>query len=215
MSQLAGRVDFDGTMRNSSLWLNRFAELNTVGGEFRSIRMDYDSRLRPGGENGISAITVDSLKLGFGSRVVFDINTDNTTSDNIKSKYLSIETKDWKYGPEYLTPVFEFAVTGANGLTEGKYLLGTFEKIDGDIANINLLGLDNTKKCALELEGTSLYLVVYGLRDATSVVWTGSQGSVWDVATTENFVAEEDQAAINFVNGDKVLFGEDAAEIHH
>ena len=207
----AGRVDFDGTMRNSSLWLNRFAELNTVGGEFRSIRMDYDSRLRPGGENGISAITVDSLKLGFGSRVVFDINTDNTTSDNIKSKYLSIETKDWKYGPEYLTPVFEFAVTGANGLTEGKYLLGTFEKIDGDIANINLLGLDNTKKCALELEGTSLYLVVYGLRDATSVVWTGSQGSVWDVATTENFVAEEDQAAINFVNGDKVLFGEDAA----
>ena len=207
----AGRVDFDGTMRNSSLWLNRFAELNTVGGEFRSIRMDYDSRLRPGGENGISAITVDSLKLGFGSRVVFDINTDNTTSDNIKSKYLSIETKDWKYGPEYLTPVFEFAVTGANGLTEGKYLLGTFEKIDGDIANINLLGLDNTKTCALELEGTSLYLVVYGLRDATSVVWTSSQGSVWDVATTENFVAEEDQSAINFVNGDKVLFGEDAA----
>lgn len=207
----AGTVDFDGTMRNSALWLNRFAELNTVGGEFRSIRMDYDSRLRPGGENVISAITVDSLMLGFGSRVVFDINSDNTTSDNIKSKYLSIETKDWKYGPEYLTPVFEFAVTGANGLKEGKYLLGTFEKIDGDIANIKILGLDNTKKCALELEGTSLYLVVYGLRDATSVVWTGSQGSVWDVATTENFVAEEDQSAINFVNGDKVLFGEDAA----
>ena len=207
----AGTVNFDGKMRNSSVWLNRFAELNSVGGEFRSIRMDYDSRLRPGGENGISAITVDSLMLGFGSRVVFDINTDNNASDNFVSKYLSIETKDWKYGPEYLTPVFEFVVTGAAGLAEGKYLLGTFEKLEGDIADIKLLGLDNKKKCALEVEGTSLYLVVYGLRDATSVVWTGSQSNIWDVANTENFVSEDDQASINFVNGDKVLFGEDAA----
>ncbi|MGM9708013.1 MAG: autotransporter-associated beta strand repeat-containing protein, partial [Prevotella sp.] len=207
----AGTVNFDGTMRNSSVWLNRFAELNSTGGEFRSIRMDYDSRLRPGGENGISAITVDSLMLGFGSRVVFDINTDNVTSDNFVSKYLSIETKDWKYGPEYLAPVFEFVVAGTAGLAEGKYLLGTFEKIEGDIADIKLLGLDNKKKCALELDGTSLYLVVYGLRDATSVVWTGSQSSIWDVATTENFVSEDEQASINFVNGDKVLFGEDAA----
>ena len=204
----AGVVNFDGTMPNSSLWLNRFAELNSNGGIFRSIKMDYDSRLRPGGEGTIGGITADSLMLGFGSRVVFDVNGENIQADNIKAKLFTIETKDWKYGPEYLAPVFEFSVNGE--LAEGKYLIGTFDKVEGNISDIKLLGLDNKKKCALELEGTNLYLVVYGLRDATTVVWTGSESSVWDVANTENFALASDQSTVNFVNGDKVIFDDNA-----
>ena len=69
----AGVLNFDGKLLQSSLWLNRFAELNSDGGAFRSIKMDYDSRLRPGGADKAGTITVDTLRLGFGSRVVFDI----------------------------------------------------------------------------------------------------------------------------------------------
>jgi hypothetical protein len=31
----AGSLNFDGTLKNSPLWLNRFAELNSDGGTFR------------------------------------------------------------------------------------------------------------------------------------------------------------------------------------
>lgn len=206
----AGVVNFDGTMRNSALWLNRFAELNSNGGTFRSIKMDYDSRLRPGGEGTIGTITTDDLVLGFGSRVVFDINCDNQQTDNINAKQLTIETKDWEYGPQYLTPVFEFSVAGE--LVEGKYKIGTFDKVEGDISKIKLLGLSNRKGHELQLEGTTLYLVITSMRDATTVVWTGSESNVWDVAETENFTTGSDHSSEIFVNGDKVIFGDDAVQ---
>ena len=136
----AGVVNFDGTMLNSPLWLNRFAELNSNGGKFSSIKMEYDAKLRPGCADTKGTITTDNLSLGFGSRVVFDIYGD-LSSDFIQGKVLSIETKDWKFGPQYLTPVFEFNNHGTDGLAEGKYLLATFDKVEGDVSVIKLEGL--------------------------------------------------------------------------
>ena len=57
----AGVLNFDGKLLHSSLWLNRFAELNSDGGQFRSIKMDYDSKLRPGGADKAGSITTDTL----------------------------------------------------------------------------------------------------------------------------------------------------------
>lgn len=206
----AGVVNFDGTILNSPLWLNRFAELNSNGGKFRSIKMEYDAKLRPGCADTKGTITTDSLSLGFGSRVVFDIY-DDLSSDFIQGKVLNIETKDWKFGPQYLTPVFEFNNHGTNGLAAGKYLLATFDKVEGDVSVIKLEGLDNTRKSHLALEGNNLYLVVEGVRDAATVVWTGAESGTWDVANTENFAMASDATKANFVNGDKVLFNDDAA----
>lgn len=45
----AGTLCFDGTMTSSPLWLNRFAVLESDGGKFRSIKMDYASQLKIGG----------------------------------------------------------------------------------------------------------------------------------------------------------------------
>lgn len=206
----AGVVNFDGTMLNSPLWLNRFAELNSNGGKFSSIKMEYDAKLRPGCADTKGTITTDNLSLGFGSRVVFDIY-DDLSSDFIQGKVLSIETKDWKFGPQYLTPVFEFNNHGTDGLAEGKYLLATFDKVEGDVSVIKLEGLDNTRKSHLALEGNNLYLVVEGVRDASTVVWTGAESNTWDVANTENFAMASDATKANFVNGDKVVFNDDAA----
>lgn len=204
-----GVVNFDGTMLNSPLWLNRFAELNSDGGQFRSIRMDYGSKLRIGAAASKGTVATDSLHLGFGSRVIFDIYGD-LTSDCVNGKVLDIETKDWKYGPEYLTPVFEFSNHAADGLVEGKYLLATFDKVEGNVADIKLEGLSNSRKCRLSLEGNNLYLVVEGVRDASIVAWTGSESSTWDVANTENFTMVSGDGKANFVNGDKVIFNDDA-----
>ena len=200
----AGTVNFDGTMKNSPLWLNRFAELNSDGGVFRSIQMDYDAKLRPGRADNCGTITTDSLALGFGSRIVFDIYNDQT-ADQVKTKALAIEKKTWQYGPKYLMPVFEFVCHNMDKPVAGRYLIGEATALTGSLDNIRIEGISSTMKSSLLLEDGKLYLEISGMRDAGTIAWTGSESSVWDVANTENFSNEEGEADI-FVTGDKVWF---------
>ncbi|MBQ5455414.1 MAG: hypothetical protein IIT63_06265, partial [Prevotella sp.] len=209
----AGVVNFDGTMKNSSLWLNRFAELNSNGGTFRSIKMDYDAKLRPGRADNKGTITTDSLLLGFGSRVIFDIY-DDFSADQINAKFVSIETKNWNYGPKYLVPVFEFVshLQAGQSLPTGKYLIGEAENVIGNLSDIKIEGIGNSLKSSIVYEDGKLYLNIEGVRDATTVIWNGNENTNWDLATSKNFTLESDKEIVDemFVTGDKVLFGDDA-----
>ena len=204
----AGTVNFDGTLKNSSLWMNRFAELNSDGGIFRSIKMDYDSKLRPGRADNKGTITTDSLLLGFGSRIVIDIYND-LSADLVNTKLLTIETKNWQYGPKYTMPVFEFVGHDMEKAAIGKYLIGTVEELKGDLNNIRIEGISSTLKSSITLEEKNLYLVISGMRDPRNVTWTAATSNIWDVATTENFTNEEGNSDF-FVTGDNVLFNDDA-----
>ena len=209
----AGTLNFDGKLPNSNLWLNRFAKLNSNGGVFKQIKMDYASVLQPGGAESKGTVTADYLALGFGSRVVLDIYNDGLAADQLHIGTLRVETKDWEYGPEYLAPVFEFVphLGGQAQIAVGEYLIGTVGNSLLPISGICLEGLDNTQKNYLKFEEGKLYLVVEGVRDASSVLWTGSVNSIWDVAITENFVlADTPDKGVSFVNGDKVLFDDSA-----
>lgn len=210
----AGTLNFDGTLKNSTLWLNRFAELNSDGGVFRSIKMDYDAKLRPGKADNKGMITTDSLVLGFGSRVIFDIYND-LSADQVIAKYVSIETKDWDYGPKYMVPVFEFVAHQGEGetLQAGKYLIGEIEKMTGNLSDIKVEGIDKSLKSYISLEDGKLYLVVEGLREPSSIVWNGNESSTWDLAIAHNFTNAADETLTNevFVTGDKVLFNDNAS----
>ncbi len=210
----AGTLNFDGTLKNSSLWLNRFAELNSDGGTFRSIKADYGSTIRPGGENNYGSLTTDTLAMGFGSRLQLDVNSNGTNADQVSVSLLTIETKTgsaWEnFGPDYLQPVIEIVTHLANGetsLPEGDYVLGTISSVDGDLSDIKIEGLSGQKK-ELTIENGKLILSVKGIRDATTIYWTGSEDSNWDFASTENFDVEGE--ADYFVSGDAVVF-DDAA----
>lgn len=209
----AGAIGFDGTLKNSSLWLNRFAELNSNGGVFRSIKMDYDAKLRPGRADNRGDITTDSLLMGFGSRIIFDVY-DDMTADQVKTSLLTIETKNWDYGPKYMTPVFEFAIHTTDGATlgVGRYLLGEVGTLEGKLSDIRIEGVPNSLKSSLVLEDGKLYLEIGGLRDASTIVWNGNESNVWDLATAQNFTLASDPTVTDeiFVTGDKVLFGDDA-----
>ena len=212
----AGTLNFDGKLTNSPLWLNRFAKLNSNGGSFKSVRMDYAAELRPGGSDSKGEVTINLLQLGFGSRIVFDIYNEGFLADQLNVTALSVENKNWTYGPEYLTPVFEFVthLTGGEEMAEGEYLLGTLSTVSsGSLSDIRLEGISSGKKHYLKHEGGKLYLVVEGLRDAASVVWNGLAGSVWDLAATQNFTMADDAKVTDaiFVTGDKVRF-DDTAE---
>ena len=215
----AGTVNFDGTLKQSPVWLNRFAQLNSDGGEFRSIRMDYASTLRPGGEGKVGTITTDTLRLGFGSRVVFDLDDAAQTADQVFTKALTIETKlsgVWlTYGPQYLQPVFEFAPnTDDKKMTEGKYLIATAEKITGELADIKLEGMNTSQRSYLEYEDGKIYLVVEGLRGASDIIWNGLASNTWNLASDANFTLVSDESSKDnvFVTGDKVYFKDDASQ---
>ncbi len=205
-----GTLQFDGTLLNSSLWLNRHTTLSSDGGQFRSITADYNSSILPGGTDNIGSITTDTLNLGFGSRIIIDVN--GTSVDQIKASVLTIETKDWTYGPEYLQPVIEFNVTG--DISEGTYPLGTVSSVSsGAISSIKIEGIPSSMKASLSLsDDGQLSLVIEGLRDAASVTWTGSEGSAWDLASTENFVLESGDASV-FVTGDNVTFDDSSSQL--
>lgn len=197
----AGTLQFDGTMESSPVWLNRFAELNSNGGNFKGgIKADYGSVIRPGGKENIGTLTTSSLDLGFGARVVFDAKDGNV--DKLVAAKMSIEKKYWKNGPQYNTPVFEFATAPA----PGTYTLAEVGELTGKLSDIVVEGLDG-HKFSLEYTDGKIVLNISDTRDSESCVWTGEKGSVWDLMSTENFSSSDKM----FVTGDELTFNDDAA----
>ena len=197
----AGTLQFDGTMESSPVWLNRFAELNSNGGNFKGgIKADYGSVIRPGGKESIGTLTTSSIDLGFGARVVFDAKDGNV--DKLVAAKMSIEKKYWKNGPQYNTPVFEFATAPA----PGTYTLAEVGELTGKLSDIVVEGLDG-HKFSLEYTDGKIILNLSDTRDSESCVWTGEKGSVWDLMSTENFSSSDKM----FVTGDELTFNDDAA----
>ena len=197
----AGTLQFDGTMESSPVWLNRFAELNSNGGNFKGgIKADYGSVIRPGGKESIGTLTTSSLDLGFGARVVFDAKDGNV--DKLVAAKMSIEKKYWKNGPQYNTPVFEFATAPA----PGTYTLAEVGELTGKLSDIVVEGLDG-HKFALEYKDGKIVLNISDTRDSENCVWTGEKGSVWDLMSTENFSSSDKM----FVTGDELTFNDEAA----
>ena len=197
----AGTLQFDGIMESSPVWLNRFAELNSNGGNFKGgIKADYGSVIRPGGKESIGTLTTSSLDLGFGARVVFDAKDGNV--DKLVAAKMSIEKKYWKNGPQYNTPVFEFATAPA----PGTYTLAEVGELTGKLSDIVVEGLDG-HKFSLEYTDGKIILNLSDTRDSESCVWTGEKGSVWDLMSTENFSSSDKM----FVTGDELTFNDDAA----
>ena len=197
----AGTLQFDGIMESSPVWLNRFAELNSNGGNFKGgIKADYGSVIRPGGKETIGTLTTSSLDLGFGARVVFDAKDGNV--DKLVAAKMSIEKKYWKNGPQYNTPVFEFATAPA----PGTYTLAEVGELTGKLSDIVVEGLDG-HKFSLEYTDGKIVLNISDTRDSESCVWTGEKGSVWDLMSTENFSSSDKM----FVTGDVLTFNDEAA----
>ena len=210
----AGTLNFDGTMKQSPLWLNRFTTLNSDGGEFMSIKADYASTIHPGGAGKKGTITTNDLNLGFGSRIVVDLYGEDITADQIITNNLSIEAKNGIWvtaGPAYINPVIELVghpATGQTSMPAGKYVIGKINgEISGSVDNIIVEGLSTTKK-NLYVENNELILEIVGMRDAGTIFWAGGT-KTWDLGDSENFLID-DEATV-FVSNDKVIFDDNAS----
>ena len=166
-----GTVNFNGTMTNSNVWMNRFTTLNSVGGTFtKGISMEYASTLNVGGTtNGsISTVTIGSLTMNYGSRVVLDVNGSgdgqhdvlNLTSLTIDDSKVGVDA--WEnYGPRYIAPIFQLRIGSI--LPNGLYPIGTCNSVNGDLSKVILeaTGMD-VSKLSLVHQNNMLYLKVQG-----------------------------------------------------
>ena len=205
----------EGFLPHGTVWMNRFT---TLFGELQSqanFTLEYGAALQPH-NNLIDCIcpghfSADTLALHIGARIIFDL-ADNLegviTSDHVQVNRLVLQTKQWKYGPAYMAPVFEFYCH--SDIRTGRFPILDAKSIEGDLSSVILLGLEG-KKAYLQQQDTTVYLIIEGVRDASSVVWTGLQGSLWDFADTRNFRSAISGAEDLFAGGDKVLFNDSAA----
>ena len=158
-----GTVNFDGTLTNSKVWMNRFTTLNTNGGTFScGLEMCYGATLNVGGPTAqtLSTVTTNGLTLNYGARVVLDINsTTASENDQLNMGTLTIGTKSWEYGPAYMAPVFY--INAKNMLGVGRYPIGTIANNPSNLSAILIESNGNVAASAtLEVSEGVLYLVI-------------------------------------------------------
>ena len=200
-----GTLQFDGTFESSPLWLNRHTTLISNGGKFNGgIKADYNATIYPGGDGNVGTITATALQLGFGSRIVFDVN--GTASDQITATSMTIEKKIWPNGggPAYDSPVFQIV----GNVVDGTYTLATIGSIEGSVDNIVVEGIDD-KKVTLAYADGKLTMTVKAY-EPVSLIWTGQTDGIWNTDATINFVDAGSNAQV-FVPGSDVTFN-DAAQ---
>ena len=202
----AGTLQFDGTLESSPLWLNRHTSLISDGGKFLGgITADYNATIYPGGQDKVGNMTASNILLGFGSRIVFDIN--GTNADQLTASKLTIEKKAWPNGggPRYDTPIFQI-----NGNPEaGTYSLGAISEITGNIGDVIIEGLTG-KKATLDYADGKLTLTIQGYEPA-DLIWTGAEGLYWNTDESANFIGLDGQPAV-FVPGSTVTFDDNARQ---
>ena len=212
----AGKLSFDGTMQNSHVWLNRHTTLFSNGGNFAAgIEAYYNSTINPGGTDVKGTITISDLTLDFGAQLVLDLYAETPASnDLLKLNSLTLNKQPaayGSYGPEYKAPVFNInahCLAGKTMLEASDYLIAEVATINGDIASVEVTGLNGAKGSLVHEKG-KLYLRVEGMRDPTTITWSGAVDYNWDIATTANFL--NSGAADIFVTGDDVTFNDDAS----
>lgn len=214
----AGSLSFEqgtGTMSKGTVWMNRFTTFCSELQSKANFTLEYGATLRPHNEL-IDCVcpgqfTADTLSLHIGAKICFHLiayDGESPECDHVGVHRLELQTTQWKYGPEYQAPVFEFVCAG--DVPTGRFPILDADAVEGDLSAIVLRGLEG-RKAYLEQEGTTVYLVIEGVRDASSVVWTGAQDGEWNFAGTRNFRSARDGSEDLFVGGDKVLFNDSAS----
>lgn len=164
-----GTVNFDGTMQNSPVWMNRHTTLNTNDGYFNNgLTMEYGATLNVGGTQvgNCSRVNMSELTLNYGARVVLDVNgmedSDhdwlNATTLNIDDTKVGIDA--WEnYGPEDIVPVFKLNMTSTLG--NGRYPIGNVTTVNGDLSKVKIeCDVIDASYLRLIHEGGILYLQV-------------------------------------------------------
>ena len=158
-----GIVNFDGTLTASPMTLRRHTTLNTSGTFPAGITMEYGSKLSVGGAaNGkIGKVKIGTLTMGYGSKLVIDIN-DSDDGDRIEVDKLCIDDSKvgvaaWEnYGPQYIAPVI--LLRFKHTMSSGIYPIGNVQDVEGDLSKVVLETIGSAGKATLIHQDGQLYV---------------------------------------------------------
>jgi autotransporter-associated beta strand protein len=170
-----GTVNFDGTMQNSAVWMNRHTVLNTTDGHFDSgLNMEYGATLNIGGASTgtVSSVNISTLTMNYGSRVILDVNgSGDNEHDWLNASTLNVDDGKvgiaaWEnYGPEYIVPVFQ--INMQSRLSAGSYPLGNVNTVEGDLSTVVIeCNKIESEYLSLYCENGVLYLQVSDVKTA-------------------------------------------------
>ncbi len=203
----------DGTITNSPVKIRRHANAGGKGTFGNGITTEFNAAIIPGGPGTIDTLRViGNVTLVEGARLKMDLS-DNPSIPEAGHMNTSGKQNDAIiiYGTLDLQAksIIDVEII-AGKLSVGDYLIARAEHVTGNLSQVKVEGAAGV---AVELQyrpvDKGLYLVVKGVRGASSVVWTGKNGNNWDLAVTENWSL--DGADDVFVGNDSVMFSTTAA----
>ena len=203
-----GRLSLEGNLTNSPVWVNLFGELAAKGQLNKGVNLRHGSSLYVGGDQVFGDLEInDSIKVESKSELVFDLHSSTESPNDTLKINGDIILEDG-----VVIRVVPHLVGEEEQLAPGSYVIA---KVTGEINlnldNIAIKGILGTP-AFLKVQDGTFALVIKDTRDATSVIWNGSNSNVWDLATTSNFLNNEVQDV--FVTGDDVEINDDAVEQH-
>lgn len=197
-----GVTNFEGSLQ-SAVWMNRFAELNTAAIYNKGIAMEYGAILRVAGKENKGIVTASDFSVKKGAVIELDIYSDDFSADKL------VATDRLMLADGAVLRFVQHNKEGETTPAAGDYLIAETTNLVGDLRKVTIEGLRGVS-CELKQDGGKVYLSIAAMRAAGSILWSGAQGSVWDLFATENFVL--DAQATTFVTGDSVVFDETSAQ---
>ena len=209
-----GKMFMNGSLTQSPVMVRRHANYGGTGTTGNGISTEYNAGIYIGGEAVADTMTVNgTLKLVTGAKLFFDLS-DNPAIKNNPSAVTSNKKNDYLKLNGILN-VSTGAIINvslmADSLLEGSYELATIDSLVGSLASVQVEGtLGLATALSYNAATNKLYLIVKGVRDASTVVWAGSTDANWNMATTANW--DKNGFADIFVTNDSVFFTADATK---
>ncbi len=201
-----GCLDLEGTLTNSPVWLNTFTELDAVGLLQKGVSMRYGSELYVGGKETFANLEIfDSLYMQEKATLVFDVSSaTGLTNDTLKIE------GNLSFAESGVIRIQAHLGEGEERLAEGSYVLATVSgKMNFNLDDIAIEGILGTP-AVLEIQDNNLVMIIKGMREAASIVWSGSVSNEWDLVKSTNFI--NNGSADVFVTGDAVEINNEAVE---
>jgi autotransporter-associated beta strand protein len=207
-----GKMFQNGTLTQSPVMVRRHAGYGGTGTSGKGISTEYNASIYIGGEANADTMTVNgTLNLAAGAKLVFDLS-DNPNVKGNPSAITSGKKNDYLKlnGILNLTAGAVISVNQTvDSMSVGSYKLAKVDSIFGNLASVVVEGtLGVATVLSYDAQTKDLILTVKGVRNASTVAWTGTIDSNWNMATTANW--SKNGFKDIFVSQDSVYFTDDA-----
>ncbi len=195
-----GQLTVNGHLLNSKVLVKRFAVLTGTGRMKNGVTIEPYAYLVVGDGEGNPGSTKihKSLTLEKNAVVKMDLS-DNPYGKDEENDIIKI-FGDLNFNGPITLEINKLS----DDLPAGTYTLMTFTgKFNGSVDSIDLEGISDIPK-SLEVRKGKMLLVIPETREATTVVWQGTEDNTWDLFVTQNWL--NDGESDYFIGNDSVIF---------